>query len=335
MNSRMVLFCKAVGGAIVVALLIGGCISVPPTTCISPRADILSFPSSTTVLPGQELALRSAESGEGWSYSWSASSGALSDPLSSSTIYRSPAQATTVMIELIVTNACGEEKNDSITLSVVTPTPTTTLTPSPTSTDTSTPTSTLTPTETSTPTEPPSPTRPRPTNTPTLSPSQIVLLEPQNATCVGVEQAVLFQWRYHRPLNNIDGPGGEFFALNLWNEETAVRSVAWVKDPQYAINFADPVPVYTQLVDCRETGGCFWSIDVIVANVPKGSGFLPGSFKVLASSPKRVFCTRGNLPPTFTPTPKSPTPPCIPPFCGGVSIKLNIGASRITPWLEI
>ncbi len=178
-----------------------------------------------------------------------------------------------------------------------------TLTPVP-------PTEPVSPPPTSAPALPdtPTPTTISPSSTPT---PQILLLEPKDDTCVGIEQPVVFQWLY-RPLNVIEGEAGEYYAFNLWTSSTVKLSVGWIKESQYTISLDGPVTVYNNLVDCKEGRGCFWNVDVIISDVPPGLGDIPESFRIIASSPTRQVCINSaeNPPvPTNTPTPTpSPTP---------------------------
>jgi hypothetical protein len=267
--------------------------------CELPTAQIRSNVPSQG-LAGQQVALVAESRGTNLTYSWSVSAGTLSDSNSDAVIYTLPPVDGMVVITLRVDSSCGSAE-DELSLNVVTPTHT------PTATSTFTPTPTQTPTRAVTP---------RPTPTPSPRPILLRLAEPKNNTCVGVDQPVDFQWQFYRSLNTInDEKGAEYFALNFWSSRTEKHSVNWIKDTHYLIDLSKPVTVFTQEVDCSEGKGCLWSVDVVVANVPRGGGWMPESFRIITSSPVRSLCVRGRInpiPPQDTPEP--PPPPC-PPVC--------------------
>jgi hypothetical protein len=274
--------------------------------CEPPAAQIKGNIPSEAVT-GQQVALGAEASGTDLAYSWSVSAGSLSDARSVAVIYTFPPVAGKAVITLRVSSSCGSAEDD-LSLNVVAPT----RTPTATSTFTHTPTRTATRAVT-----------PKPTSTPSPQPILLRLAEPKNNTCVGVDQPVDFQWQFYRPLNTInDEKGAEYFALNFWSSRTEKRSVNWIKDTQYLIDLSQPVAVFTQEVDCSEGMGCFWSVDVVIANVPRGGGWMPESFRIIASSPVRSLCVRGRInpiPPQDTPKPPTKTPATKCPFeegCG-------------------
>lgn len=254
----------------------------------------------------------------------------LSAPQKSITEFTAPASAQVIEVSVEVTSDQGcVAVTDSIEITVSNP-PSFTPTAMDTAQPTHTPTLTVVPTDA--PTVEPSATNTvlptaDSTNTPfyTPAPSQtpsptvpsfgILLKEPKDETCVGSENAV-FEWLATRPLNNIEGVNGEYFALNIWAEGSRVYSVSWIKSPRYEIeNIADPIAVYTQLVNCSGENGCYWNVDLIVSKVERGSGHLPESFTTLYSSPARWFCTEvvtPPIPPTNTPEPTISTPDGLP-----------------------
>ncbi|MCC6604655.1 MAG: hypothetical protein IT327_15715 [Anaerolineae bacterium] len=299
--------------------------------------EFVEIQGDNSLAPGETASLVVSPTSYGWQYQWTAPDmSLLSAPQKSITDFTAPASGGEVEVTVAVTShqEC-EVVTASINISIASPS---TITPS--ATDTIPPTSmptqtvartqspTITPsaTKTSTPTviltSTPYPT-PLPSHTPTATvPAFAILLqEPKNDTCVGTENAI-FQWLATRPLNNIEGANGEYFALNIWAEGSPVYSVSWIKNPRYEIeNISDPIAVYTQLVNCSGENGCFWNVDLIVSKVDKGSGHLPESFTKLYSSPQRWFCTEvasPPIPPTNTPEPPilaTPNDESCPPDC--------------------
>ena len=188
-------------------------------------------------------------------------------------------------------------------------TPAFTVVPTDTPTIEPTATNTLEPTVAFTNTPPPT-LLPAYTPTPTVPAFTILLQEPKDNTCIGSENAV-FQWLATRPLNTIDGINGEYFAINIWSDDSPRYSVSWIKDPRYEIdNITDPIAVYTQQINCSGEKGCYWSVDMIVSHVERGSGWKPESFTPVASSQVRKFCTYPNPAPQPTNTPVPTATPC-------------------------
>lgn len=284
----------------------------PGPTCNPPTVDLII---DAAVYAGQNVPLVADIRGSFQSIEWVAERGSIANASVATTTYTAPStgEDDTITLKIFYKSDCEPlVEMQSITFIAATPTPSATPsdTPTPTPPPSDTPTITHTPSETSTP----SPTVPTPT--PTTPPPSLALLEPKNATCVGLGQNVVFQWQYVRALNNIEGPDGEYFALDLWTTGTPKQSVAWIKQPQYIIDVANPVPVFLHFVDCQVESGCFWSVSVIRANRFPGQDPFEGDHTVLVSSSNRVFCTRGNLPPTATPTERpvaTPTDTLAPP----------------------
>jgi hypothetical protein len=291
---------------------------------------------NTSAAPGESVSLAISPVGLNWQYQWIASVGNFSTASESVTTFTVPEIDGSVTVSVIISfdGACEDVRvTKSIDIinpptftpnatNTVLPTNTPTFTVAPTDTPTVGPsaTNTLEPTVafTSTPFYTPTPSQ---TPSPTVPSFAILLKEPKDETCVGSDNAV-FEWLATRPLNNIEGANGEYFALNIWAEGSPVYSVSWIKNPRYEIeNISDPIAVYTQLVNCSGESGCFWNVDLIVSKVDKGSGHLPESFTKLYSSPQRWFCTEiapPPIPPTNTPEPPilaTPNDESCPPDC--------------------
>ncbi len=281
----------------------------PPPNCVPPAGDIRH--NTTEALAGEEMVFVADIRGDDLDYLWTAEFGTFTDPETKIATYTSPDDVTEDTITLAISSACGKlEKSLQVNITPSTATPS--ATPSPTKTATAT----------GTPTEIPSstPTRtPHPQGTPTPTPTEagmppINLAEPKDNTCVGGTSSVTFRWEWAWALNNIEGPGGDYFALNIWSNTTENRSATWVKTDYYTVNKPeDPIVVYTQNVDCTQPGGCFWNVDIIRAKVPPGQGYLPNSHTVIARSPTRNFCVNSDgiipkVPPTDTPVPDGPKP---------------------------
>lgn len=288
---------------------------------------------TTSAAPGETISLSVSPVSLKWHYQWVSSGGNFSSMSESLTTLTLPETEGRILVSVVVSSdqGCEDVKVDK-GIDVVNPS---TFTPVPTDTAQPTHTPTLTVVPTDAPTVEPSATNTvaptaDSTNTPfyTPAPSQtpsptvpsfgILLKEPKDETCVGSENAV-FEWLATRPLNNIEGVNGEYFALNIWAEGSRVYSVSWIKSPRYEIeNIADPIAVYTQLVNCSGENGCYWNVDLIVSKVERGSGHLPESFTTLYSSPARWFCTEvvtPPIPPTNTPEPPTPVAESCPPDC--------------------
>lgn len=285
--------------------------------------DSLEIQGNRNVEPGETISLAVAPTVFGWQYQWTTvDMRLLSTPQESITEFTAPAVAGVIEVTVAVTahEGCAIESK-TVEISVANPptfTPAATNTAQPTNTPTSlgvatdTPTiepsatHTLVPTAAFTHTPQPTP-LPSQTPSPTVPAFAILLQEPKDDTCVGSANAV-FQWLATRPLNATEGVNGEYFALNIWAENSPVYSVSWIKSPRYEIeNVSDPIAVYTEQINCSGDNGCFWNVDLIVSRVEKGSGWLPDSFTILSSSPVRRFCTFVN-PPTPQPIPPTDTP---------------------------
>ena len=285
--------------------------NTPPSDCVEPSVKILS--PQIELLAQEEIRIAADADGDDISYEWTAVSGTINNPTQRVIAYIAAENVTNDTITLIINSACGETNATldlTITPSTATPTPQPSVTPTPTDTTTNTPV----PTETSTPT----PTYTRVSATPTpesVGIPPINLAEPKDNTCVSGNSAT-FQWEWDWALNDIEGPGGDYFAINIWSPESQVRSATWIKDRFYIVNKPqDPIVVYTQNVDCTQEKGCFWNVDVIRANVPPGQGDQPNSHTVIGRSPIRSFCVvysdNGLFtqnPPKDTPVPTSPGP---------------------------
>ncbi|MBK8905022.1 MAG: hypothetical protein IPM53_27830 [Anaerolineaceae bacterium] len=318
---------------ITVLFLITACanMSVTGTNFPNQVANNNSCSASVTIrgkaeaAPGETISLWLSQTSLVWQYEWTASEDSfLSSPQESTTDLTVPQTEGSVEVFVSVTNAEGcKVATDSITIVVASPatsTPTATETAQPTSTPTLTvaptdiptlqpsATHTLVPTLAFTNTPFPTP-LPSHTPTPTVPAFTILLQEPKDDTCVGSDNAV-FEWLATRPLNTIEGINGEYFAINIWSDDSPRYSVSWIKNPRYEIdNITDPIAAYTQQINCSSEKGCYWSVDMIVSRVERGSGWKPESFTLVASSQIRKFCTYANPapPPTNTPVP-SPTP---------------------------
>ncbi|MEZ4593554.1 MAG: hypothetical protein R3D55_20785 [Chloroflexota bacterium] len=327
---------------ITMIFLLAACTGVTPPDSPAPaQAMTLSCPDSLeiqgnrNVEPGGTTSLAVAPTVFGWQYQWTTvDMSLLSTPQESITEFTAPTFAGMVEVTVVVTahEGCAIESK-TVEILVANPptfTPAATNTAQPTNTPTSivaatnTPsiepsaTNTLVPTAAFTHTSQPTP-LPSHTPSPTVPAFTILLQEPKDDTCVGSDNAV-FQWLATRPLNTTEGVNGEYFALNIWAENSPVYSVSWIKSPRYEIeNVADPIAVYTEQINCSGDNGCFWNVDLIVSRVEKGSGWLPDSFTKVYSSPARWFCTEAvnpPIPPTNTPAPPpQPTPVACPPDC--------------------
>lgn len=296
--------------------------------------EFVEIQGETSLAPGEIASLAVVPTTFGWQYQWTAPDmSLLSAPQKSITDFTAPASSGEVEVTVAVTSHQGcEVLTASINISIASPptfTPSATdiIPPTSISTQTVAPTEspTITPsaTNTSTPTvvftSTPYPT-PLPSHTPTATvPAFTILLqEPKNDTCVGTENAI-FQWLATRPLNNIEGVNGEYFAINIWSDDSPRYSVSWIKDSRYEIdNITDPIAAYTQQINCSGDNGCYWNVDLIVSHVERGSGWKPESFSLIASSPVRKFCTYANPepPPTNTPVPTATSGGGLPPRTG-------------------
>lgn len=285
-----------------------------PPDCVPPVGDI-SY-NSTEFLAQEEAVFVTDVSGDGVRVLWTAVSGTFTNPEAKIAAYIAPDNVTEDTITLTISSACGDLEK-TLALTIIPSTATPTANPSPTNTIAPTTTPSQTPAPTATPTSTRTPVRgtAAPTATEALSAiPPINLAEPKDNTCVGGGSDVTFQWEWDWALNNIEGPGGDYFALNIWSNSTENRSATWVKTSYYIINRPeDPIVVYTQNVDCTQEGGCFWNVDVIRAKVPAGQGYLPNSHTVIAKSPIRNFCVHSDgiipiVPPTDTPDAPEPTP---------------------------
>lgn len=297
----------------------------------------VTIQGNTSAVPGETISLAVSPASFGWQYQWTAPDmNLLSAPQKSITDFTAPASDQVVEVTVTVTPQQGcalvTESIEILVVSSPTFTPTATDTAQPASTPTLTVSPSETPTTAPLATNTPAPTvtftnTPYPTLLPSYTPTatvpsfSILLKEPKDETCVGSDNAV-FEWLATRPLNTIEGVNGEYFALNIWAEGSPVYSVSWIKNPRYEIeNIADPIAVYTQLINCSGENGCFWTVDLILSRVERGSGHLPESFTTLYSSSPRWFCTEiasPPIPPTNTPEPVV-TPCNLPPpqQCGG------------------
>ncbi len=317
------------------ALLITACgtrgiVSNPDTTIVAEVNKTVACNLQINIVdiveasPSDLVYLTLERTGFDWTYNWSASSGVISDPSASSPSFKFPTDGgiITVSVEVTDPQGCSDKASININIeSLASSSLTHTKTPNPENTSTSLPTQfptvantpTLTPsaTNTQTPTTmftntPSYTATPANTSTPTLPSFQVFLKEPKDGTCVGTNNAV-FEWVATRPLNTIEGKGGEYFAINIWEQGSPViYSVSWIKDLRYEVNISDPITAFTQQVDCNSENGCFWNVDVILSNVERGSGWLPNSFTIVTSSPVREFCTQASpppIPPTDTPIP--------------------------------
>lgn len=324
---------------ITVILLITACARTvaPDTVASSQILPSLSCPESVTIQGntnpalGEIISLAVSPTSFNWQYQWIAPDmSLLSAPQKSITEFTAPASAQVIEVSVVVTSDQGcAAVTDSVQITVSSPptftppatataqpinTPTLTVVPTDVSTVEPSATNTVLPTagSTNTPFYTPMPSQ---TPSPTVPSFGILLKEPKDETCVGSENAV-FEWLATRPLNNIEGVNGEYFALNIWAEGSRVYSVSWIKNPRYEIeNISDPIAVYTQLVNCSGENGCYWNVDLIVSKVERGSGYLPESFTKVYSSPPRWFCTEvatPPIPPTNTPEPTISTPDGLP-----------------------
>lgn len=317
---------------ITIFFLLAACTYVTPPD--SPAQIGLSCPDSLeiqgnrNVEPGGTAVLAVAPTVFGWHYQWTTvDMSLLSAPQESITNFTAPSSVGVFDVTVAVTAHEGcTVVSKTVEISVANPatlTPTVTNTTQPTNTPTSIVAATNTPTiepsatntlvPTAAFTHTPQPT-PLPSNTPlpTVPAFTILLQEPKADTCVGSDNAV-FEWLTTRPLNSIEGVNGEYFALNIWSDESPRYSVSWIKAPRYEIdNITNPISVYTQQINCSGENGCYWNVDMIVSHVERGSGWKPESFTMVASSPVRTFCTYANPapPPTNTPLPPPTPTPC-------------------------
>ena len=284
-----------------------------PPDCVPPTSEIRH--NSTEALAQQELVFVADASGDNLAYLWTAVSGTFNDPETKIATYIAPDNVTDDTIMLTVSSACGEIEQ-TLQLSITPSTATPTAKPSPTTTAAVTETPSHTPLPTATATKTP----PRETATPDATAElagipPINLAEPKDNTCVGGGASVTFRWEWDWSLNDVEGAGGDYYALNIWSNSSEERSATWVKTTDYTVNrLEDPIVVYTQNVDCTQEGGCFWNVNVIRANVPPGQGHLPNSHTIIAKSPTRNFCVTHSglfapVPPTDTPRPSDPATP--------------------------
>lgn len=291
-------------------------------------ASSVTIRGETQATVHETILLGLSQTSSGWQYEWTTSDDSyLSTPQESKTELTVFQAEGWVEVSVSVTNAegcviatdsikiwvAGSATNTPEVMETVQLTSTPTLTAIPTETLTLAPSVTNTSVPTVAFTSTPYPT-PLPSHTPTATvPAFTILLqEPKNDTCVGTENAI-FQWLATRPLNNIEGVNGEYFAINIWSDDSPRYSVSWIKDPRYEIdNITDPIAAYTQQINCSGDNGCYWNVDMIVSHVEQGSGWKPESFSLIASSPVRKFCTYANPtpPPTNTPAPPPTPTPC-------------------------
>ena len=279
--------------------------ATPPPDCVPPTGDIRY--NTTEAVAGEELIFVADIRGDDLGYLWTAVSGIFTDPETKIATYVAPDDITEDTIILSISSACGEIEK-TLQISIIPSTATPTAKPSPTNDATAT----LTITPDSTPTH-----TPRPQGTPTATATEefiamppVNLAEPKDNTCVGGGSAT-FRWEWDWVLNDVEGSGGDYFALNIWSNSTENRSATWIKTNYYTVNRPeDPIVVYTQNVDCTQEGGCFWNVNVIRAKVPPGQGHLPNSHAVIAKSPTRNFCVNGDgiIPPIDTPVPPTGNP---------------------------
>ncbi len=296
--------------------------------------EFVEIQGNTSLAPGEIASLAVAPTSFGWQYQWTAPDMSyLSASQKSITDFSAPASGGEVTVTVAVTShqEC-EVLTASINISIASPptftpgatntaqpinTPTFTVAPTDTPTIVTSATNTVEPTVafTSTPFYTPTPSQ---TPSPTVPSFSILLKEPKDETCVGSENAV-FEWLATRPLNSTEGVNGEYFAINIWSDESPRYSVSWIKDSRYEIdNVTDPIAAYTQQINCSGDNGCYWNVDLIVSHVERGSGWKPESFSLIASSPVRKFCTYANPtpPPTNTPMPTATSDDGLPPRTG-------------------
>lgn len=281
-----------------------------------------------SMVPGETISLAVAPTSYGWQYQWSAPDmSLLSAPQKSITDFTAPSSGGEMVVTVAVTShqEC-EVLTDAINISIASPptfTPGAGVAAQPTNTPTLIVAPTDTPTIVASATNTVEPTAhftntPHPTLLPSHTPTAIVpaftilLQEPKDNTCVGTDNAI-FQWLATRPLNSTEGVNGEYFAINIWSDDSPRYSVSWIKDSRYEIdNITNPIAAYTQQINCSGDNGCYWNVDMIVSHVERGSGWKPESFTLIASSPVRKFCTYANPdpPPTNTPVPPPTPTPC-------------------------
>ncbi len=319
---------------ITVILLITACARTITPDAVS-SSQILPSPScpesvtidgNTNPASGETISLAVKPTRFGWQYQWTTlDMSLLSAPQKSITNFTAPASAQVIEVSVVVISDQGcAAVTDSIEITVSSPptftppatdtaepTNTPTLTAAPTDVPTVEPSATNTVVPTAALTNTPHPTPlPSHTPTPTIPSFSILLQEPKDNTCIGSNNAV-FEWLAARPLNNIEGVNGEYFAINIWSDDSPRYSVSWIKDPRYEIdNITDPIAVYTQQINCSGEKGCYWSVDMIVSHVERGSGWKPESFTPVASSQVRKFCTYPNPAPQPTNTPVPTATPC-------------------------
>lgn len=281
--------------------------STPTIEALSCQGEVLIIARQTTIMSGETVFLTANANGRLSEFEWEADRGGFNRTDGQFVEYTAPIEPGIAKITVTAKEQnCSGPKMDTLEFEVLKPTSTATQTV--TSTSVAMPTENATSTATVGPSAILSPVPRTPTQ---VINGHVMLREPKNNTCVG--ERIVFEWDYFRSLNSVEGEGGEYFALNLWDPQAQmIRSVSWIKEPRFEIeNLTLPVAVYTNLINCNQDAGCRWSVDVIRSNVARGDGWRPEAFDTIAISNEiRNFCvTSGSpqIPPTDTPLPPTPT----------------------------